>query len=59
MFAAGIAVQLERIRPLDDVLRSAAAVDPKVAALRDDPSSGSGGRDDRDRRLDRRSRAAA
>jgi AcrR family transcriptional regulator len=36
MFAAGIAVQLERIRPLDDVLRSAAAVDPEVAALRND-----------------------
>src|SRR6185437_190677 len=28
--------QLERIRPLDDMLRSAAAVDADIAALRDD-----------------------
>ena len=36
MFAAGITAQLERIRPLDDVLRGAAAVDPAAAELRDD-----------------------
>ena len=36
MFAAGMTAQLERIRPLDDVLRSAAAVDPAAAELRDD-----------------------
>ena len=33
---AGLAAQLERIRPLDDILRSAAAVDPAAAALRQD-----------------------
>jgi hypothetical protein len=31
-----VAVQLERIRPLDDILRSAAAVDQEAAALRVD-----------------------
>jgi AcrR family transcriptional regulator len=36
MFAAGITAQLERIRPLDDILRSAAAVDEDAAALRED-----------------------
>ncbi len=36
MFAAGMAVQMERVRPFDDLLRSAAAVDPEVAVLRDD-----------------------
>jgi AcrR family transcriptional regulator len=36
MFAAGITTQLERIRPMDDILRSAAAVDAEVASLRDD-----------------------
>jgi AcrR family transcriptional regulator len=36
MLAAGVAVQLERIRPLDDILRSAAAVDQEAAALRVD-----------------------
>jgi AcrR family transcriptional regulator len=36
MFAAGITDQLERIRPLDDVLRSAAAVDADAAQLRAD-----------------------
>jgi AcrR family transcriptional regulator len=35
MFAAGITEQLERIRPMDDILRSAAAVDAEAAALRD------------------------
>jgi AcrR family transcriptional regulator len=36
MFATGITDQLERIRPIDDVLRSAAAVDPAAAELRAD-----------------------
>jgi AcrR family transcriptional regulator len=36
MFATGMAGELERMRPLDDVLRSAAAADPEVAAARDD-----------------------
>ena len=34
MFATGMAGELERMRPLDDVLRSAAAADPDVAAAR-------------------------
>ena len=36
MFAAGVTDQLERVRPLDDILRSAAAVDAVAAELRDD-----------------------
>ena len=36
LLAAGVTSQLERIRPLDDILRSAAAVDREAAALRDD-----------------------
>ena len=37
MFAAGMTVQMERVRPFDDIMRSAAAsVDPEVAVLRDD-----------------------
>ncbi len=36
MLAAGVTGQLERIRPLDDILRSAAAVDREAAALRED-----------------------
>jgi AcrR family transcriptional regulator len=36
MFAAGVTVQLERIRPVDDILRSAAMVDADAAALRED-----------------------
>ncbi len=36
LLAAGVSEQLERIRPLDDILRSASAVDPQAAALRDD-----------------------
>ena len=36
MFAAGMAVQMERVRPFDDILRTAAVVDTEVAALRDD-----------------------
>jgi len=35
MLAAGVTGQLERIRPLDDILRSAAAVDREAAALRE------------------------
>lgn len=34
MLASGVTEQLERIRPLDDILRSAAAVDQEAAALR-------------------------
>jgi len=36
LLAAGISRQLERARPLDDVLRAAAGVEPEVAALRED-----------------------
>ncbi len=36
MLAAGVTRQLERVRPVDDILRSAAAVDREAAALRDD-----------------------
>lgn len=36
MLAAAVTDQLERIRPLDDILRSAAAVDPEAAILRED-----------------------
>lgn len=36
MFAAGMSDQLERLRPMDDILRSAAAVDAEAAALRTD-----------------------
>jgi AcrR family transcriptional regulator len=36
LFAAGMTAQLERVRPLDDILRGAAAADAEVAALRDD-----------------------
>ena len=36
MLASGVAGQLERIRPLDDILRSAAAVDQEAASLRED-----------------------
>jgi hypothetical protein len=36
MLAGGITDQLERIRPVDDILRSAALVDPDARALRDD-----------------------
>ncbi|MGH7685572.1 MAG: helix-turn-helix domain-containing protein [Candidatus Dormibacteria bacterium] len=35
-FAAGVTSRMERVRPLDDVMRSAAAVDAEVAALRRD-----------------------
>jgi AcrR family transcriptional regulator len=33
-FAADIAPRVERVRPIDDVLRSAASVDPDIADLR-------------------------
>jgi hypothetical protein len=36
LFADGVTDQLERLRPLDDILRSAAAVDEAAAALRSD-----------------------
>jgi hypothetical protein len=36
MLAAGETDQLQRIRPVDDILRSAAAVDRETAALRQD-----------------------
>lgn len=36
MLAAAVTGQLERIRPLDDILRSAAAVDREAADLRED-----------------------
>lgn len=36
MLADGVSEQLTRIRPLDDILRSAAAVDQEAAALRHD-----------------------
>jgi hypothetical protein len=36
MLAAGMTSQLERVRPLDDILRSAAAVDTDAADLRAD-----------------------
>ena len=36
LFAEGMTAQLERVRPLDDVLRGATAADPQLAALRAD-----------------------
>ena len=36
MLARGMTEQLERIRPIDDILRTAAVVDPDARALRDD-----------------------
>ena len=36
MLVAGVTDQLERIRPLDDILRGAAAVDREASALRQD-----------------------
>jgi len=36
MLAVGMTDQLERIRPVDDILRSAAVIDPDARALRDD-----------------------
>ena len=36
LLAEGMTHQLERLRPVDDILRGAAAADPQVAALRDD-----------------------
>lgn len=36
LFAAGMTAQLDRVRPLNDLMRSAAAVEPEIATLRDD-----------------------
>jgi len=36
LFAAGMTSQLDRVRPLNDLIRSAAAVEPEIAALQDD-----------------------
>jgi AcrR family transcriptional regulator len=36
LFAAGITSQLDRVRPFNDLIRSAAAVEPEIAALQDD-----------------------
>ena len=36
LFTAGITRQLDRLRPLHDLMRSAAAVEPEIAALHDD-----------------------
>lgn len=36
LFAAGITSQFDRLRPLNDLIRSAASVEPEVAALQDD-----------------------
>jgi AcrR family transcriptional regulator len=36
LFADGMTAQLHRLRPLNDMLRSAAAVEPEIAALRAD-----------------------
>ncbi|MEP7054844.1 MAG: helix-turn-helix domain-containing protein [Actinomycetota bacterium] len=36
LFTAGITSQLDRVRPLNDLMRSAAAVEPEIAALHDD-----------------------
>ena len=33
-FAADIAARIERVRPIDDVMRGAAAIDPDIAELR-------------------------
>jgi AcrR family transcriptional regulator len=36
LFSAGITSQLDRVQPLNDLVRSAAAVEPEIAALQDD-----------------------
>lgn len=36
LFAAGMTAQLDRVQPLNDLLRSAAVVEPEIAILRDD-----------------------
>jgi AcrR family transcriptional regulator len=36
LLAAGVTEQLTRLRPLNDLMRSAAAVEPEIAVLRDD-----------------------
>lgn len=36
LFSAGLTNQLDRVRPLNDLIRGAAAVEPEIAALQDD-----------------------
>lgn len=36
LFAAGMTAQLDRVQPLNDLMRSAAAVEPEIATLQDD-----------------------
>jgi AcrR family transcriptional regulator len=36
LFAAGITAQLERVAPYNDLVRTAASVEPEIAALQDD-----------------------
>jgi len=36
LFAAGMTAQLDRVRPLNDLMRSAAVVEPEIATLQDD-----------------------
>lgn len=36
LFTAGITSQLDRLRPMNDMMRSAAAVEPEISALHDD-----------------------
>lgn len=36
LFAAGMAAQLDRVQPMNDLMRSAAAVEPEVATLQED-----------------------
>ena len=36
LFAAGMTAQLDRVRPLNDLMRSAAAVEPEIATLQED-----------------------
>jgi AcrR family transcriptional regulator len=36
LFAAGMAAQLERVQPLNDLIRSAAVVEPEIAELQQD-----------------------
>jgi AcrR family transcriptional regulator len=36
LFAAGMTSQLDRVRPMNDLIRSAAAVEPEIATLQED-----------------------
>jgi AcrR family transcriptional regulator len=36
LFAAGMTAQLDRVQPLNDLMRTAAVVEPEIATLRDD-----------------------